>query len=164
TSRPSRSCAASTGARCRRSRPVSTTRWLTPGRSRPGSSTSREWKWSSSMSQITGREPAHWHDEHGNHRMPDARKYYGDQWSNPSGDWTSADERNYIRHLIRHEDGTDPLPDDPEAVRAILSHIDVMEQTIQTSRELVRELRKQHRKEQHGVQHLRQRGDRDRPC
>lgn len=101
------------------------------------------------MSQITGREPAHWHDEHGNHRMNDPRRAFGDKWSDTSGDWTSADERSYVRHLIEHEERTDPLPDDPEVVRAILAHIAVMEQAIETSRKLVGELRKQHRKKQH---------------
>ncbi|MER6605721.1 hypothetical protein ABT282_07345 [Streptomyces sp. NPDC000927] len=27
------------------------------------------------MSKITGNEPKHWHDENGNHRMPDPRRF-----------------------------------------------------------------------------------------
>lgn len=113
------------------------------------------------MSAITGTEPTHWHDEHGRHRMPDPRAAFGHKWQVATGDWTDEDERAYVRHLIEHDSSTEPLPNDPEAVRVLLEHIASLERTVAVERELVRKLRERHRREQYGLRHLCQWPDRD---
>lgn len=102
------------------------------------------------MSAINGNEPAHWHDDHGRHRMRDVRTIPGWDWENKSRDWSSPDERAYIQHLIAHEEAGDPLPGDPPAVLALLEKIKVGRATIDKEVQLVRALRQQHQaKESH---------------
>lgn len=99
------------------------------------------------MSAITGTEPAHWHDEHGRHRMRDQRTIPGWDWENTSGDWSSPDERAYIQHLIAHEqldEAGEPLPGDPPAVRALLEKIKIGRAIHDKEVLLVRALRQQH--------------------
>jgi len=93
------------------------------------------------VSSITGKEPAHWHDAEGRHRMPDPRmtEFYPERW------WDS-DERAYVTHLQTHEgEKTDPKPrsaDSPlvrdlfELLQAKLSECESIRALIVAHREL----------------------------
>jgi hypothetical protein len=98
------------------------------------------------MSGISGSEPAHWHDEHGHHRMKDPREVYGNHWKNQTGNWTDADERAYTRHLIAHESmlvAPEPQPGDTEAIRSLVRAMQGAEEILRTGTELIATLRQE---------------------
>lgn len=100
------------------------------------------------MSALTGKEPTHWHDEHGRHRMRDVRTLPGWDWEDRSGNWSDADERAYIQHLIAHEqadEAGEPMPGDPPEVLTLLEKIKVGRAIRDKEVQLVRALRQQHR-------------------
>jgi hypothetical protein len=90
------------------------------------------------MTEITGREPKHWHDRHGRHRMPDPRPY------GLRGE--DADTRAYALHLRAHEEVAecpDRLPGDPETITALFDLIDARFAEIRKMRQLITALRQQ---------------------
>lgn len=89
------------------------------------------------MSRITGREPRHWHDARGGHRMPDAPREL-------KPGYLSVDERRYRAHLEEHAqraDSPEPQPDDPTAVALLFEHIASLQATIEKERQLITALR-----------------------
>lgn len=104
------------------------------------------------MSRITGDEPAHWHDERGRHRMPDPRKIPGWDWEDTSGNWSDADERAYVQHLIEHEAPSlaramEPVtarPGDNPTALAIIEAITSTQAMLATYHELLAAVRLQH--------------------
>lgn len=104
------------------------------------------------MSAITGTEPAHWHDADGRHRMRDPRKIPGWVWKDKSGNWSDADERAYVQHLIDHEppaperamDPVEPRPGDPETALTIIAAIGVTQQMLAKYHELLAAVRSHH--------------------
>lgn len=88
------------------------------------------------MSTLDGREPRHWHDSKGRHRMPDPRNFAG-----YARQWWDADERGYVGHLEAHEVETrvpKPRPEDSDEIKALFEVISTAEQSIETSRALIR--------------------------
>lgn len=102
-----------------------------------------------SMSALTGTEPDHWHDADGHHRMKDPRKIPGWDWKKKSRNWSDADERAYVQHLIDHEtpaperamDPVEAQPDDSAAARALIDTIKTTQATLATCHELLATLR-----------------------
>lgn len=93
------------------------------------------------MSRLTGREPKHWHDAQGRHRMTDPRAL--DWWQLRFAD---ADEKRYVEHLEAHEDealNPEPRPDDTPKVQALFEHIESLEAMIRVERSMITALRKQ---------------------
>jgi len=95
------------------------------------------------MTAITGKEPKHWHDENGRHRMPDPRQSFGDKWKVATGDYTDADERAYVRHLIEHEPGAVAvrLPGDSDQITQMFNFIDNCEKQIAVLHKLITTIR-----------------------
>lgn len=98
------------------------------------------------MSKLTGKEPGHWHDGHGNHRMTDPRGIPG--WNRKLWD---QDERDYAAHLEAHEmAATNPqrADNDTSAMRMFFDLIEANEQTNEKLRAMIvahrqlREIRK----------------------
>lgn len=92
------------------------------------------------MSGITGKEPKHWHDGRGGHRMPDPRKIYGPALPPSLG----SDERAYAEHLKRHErleEYPEPREGDSPAIRALFEKRDNAEGQVRTISALIRALR-----------------------
>jgi hypothetical protein len=88
------------------------------------------------MSQLERREPRHWHNESGTHRMPDPRRFEG----YPRKYW-DEDERYYVAHLERHEAEAlvpTPRPDDSGEIQSLFEVIAVSEKKIETARALIR--------------------------
>lgn len=99
------------------------------------------------MSAITGTEPAHWHDQHGHHRMTDPRTLPGWDSASQSSHWSDADELDYVGHLTEHEHLDqigEPLADDPPEVRQLLAKVKLDREVIAKQVELVRILRHRH--------------------
>jgi hypothetical protein len=91
------------------------------------------------VSRLTQHEAGHWHDAKGHHRMPDPRTFKG----YPERFWDS-DEREYVIHLQAHEaeDAVPkPRPDDDDTIKALFANIENAENTIVTSRAIIRDLR-----------------------
>lgn len=87
------------------------------------------------MSELARREPRHWHNTTGTHRMPDPRKFE----SYPRKFW-DEDERHYVEHLEEHERLAkipQPREDDPDDVTALFELIAAAENSIAASRELI---------------------------
>lgn len=105
------------------------------------------------MSKITGREPRHWHDENGRHRMPDPRELAKPQpiagttqMSNPVPKATichgDPDLAQYWDHLDEHDrEVPERRDDDSDAVKALFGQVENGERTIATARELIKTLR-----------------------
>ncbi|WP_371590883.1 hypothetical protein [Streptomyces sp. NBC_00470] len=117
------------------------------------------------MGEITGKEPGHWHDELGRHRMNDARSYYGPQpVIGPDGEpliekgepvmsdglhrkYWEADERMYADHLATHEqmrDGTfapEPADGDSDVIKTLFAERENAEQIITNTNQLITALR-----------------------
>lgn len=77
------------------------------------------------MSQLTGKEPFHWHDESGKHRMTDPRNIQG--WYPKHMD---TDEREYLAHLEAHESAErnpQRQEDDPAVISALFDLIEANE-------------------------------------
>jgi hypothetical protein len=91
------------------------------------------------MTIITGREPKHWHDKDGRHRMPDPRQFKELHRRN----W-SPDEKRYADHLTEHEqaqDCPDRLPGDPEVIVSLFDLIDSRFAEVRKMRLLILALR-----------------------
>lgn len=104
------------------------------------------------MSGITGKEPGHWHDGEGRHRMPDPRERYGAQpvpgqpglFSNPlpRNRWGDPDAVAYAGHLDVHDAVIPERRDgDSDTVRALFEGIENAQQLIRTSGKLINGLR-----------------------
>jgi hypothetical protein len=105
------------------------------------------------MSKITGREPKHWHDENGNHRMSDPRRFAApepiagtNQMSSGASKQTicvgDPDLAAYWDHLDEHDRAVpERRPGDSKAVKALFDQIENGERTIETARELIITLR-----------------------
>lgn len=89
------------------------------------------------MTEITGREPRHWHDRTTHqHRMPDPRPY-GLRGVDP-------DTKAYAAHLAEHEASTecpDRMPGDHESVTALFDLIDSRFEEIKKMRLIIIALR-----------------------
>lgn len=87
------------------------------------------------MTNLERREPKHWHDDRGHHRMPDPRQFEG----YPKKYW-DEDERHYAAHLEEHERLAkipQPRPDDDEEIKTLFRMIELAEKTIEVSRNLI---------------------------
>lgn len=82
------------------------------------------------MTQLTGKEPEHWHDDNGRHRMTDPRTMPG--WSAHM----DADEKAFLAHLKAHETVERSANDSP-AVSALFDMVDNAEATIEKARSLI---------------------------
>jgi hypothetical protein len=106
------------------------------------------------MSKITGREPKHWHDENGNHRMPDPRQFAAPEPIDGTGQMSSGSSKQsvchgdsdlaaYWDHLDEHDRTVPERRDnDSPAVRALFDQIENGERTVATARELITALRR----------------------
>ncbi len=93
------------------------------------------------MTLITGKEPGHWHDQDGRHRMRDPRRLPG--WKKAH---CNKDEGAYWDHLDAH-DNVEPTPDDSPAVATIFETIAAHERVIGKMRELVKAVRQKESEE-----------------
>lgn len=106
------------------------------------------------MSNLTGNEPKHWHDENGNHRMPDPRKFAAPQPIEGTGQMSSGvskrdicvgdpDLAAYWDHLDEHDRMIpERRNDDSPAVKALFDQLENGERAIETARELIVTLRR----------------------
>jgi hypothetical protein len=83
------------------------------------------------MTKITGKEPVHWHDATGAHRMPDPV-----HWQD-----FGADERAYHQHLLAHRT-PEPREDDPDLIKLLFAKIALDRKSIATAEELIKALRR----------------------
>jgi hypothetical protein len=91
------------------------------------------------MTEITGREPKHWHGSDGKHRMPDMRRFAG-----YSKNFWDSDERAYVAHLEAHEGSRDrpvPEPGDSAQIKSLFQMINVSEKAAKNARLLIIALR-----------------------
>lgn len=87
------------------------------------------------MTQLNRREPRHWHDEHGAHRLSDPRKFTGI----PREHW-DEDDLYYVRHLEAHEaEAAIPAPQmsDTAEIKHLFRVIELAEQTVALARDLI---------------------------
>lgn len=93
------------------------------------------------MSRLERREPKHWHNDSGSHRMPDPRTFEG----YPRRYW-DEDERHYAEHLEEHErlfKIPQPHEGDDETIATLFRVIAAAEKTIEVTRALIRARREQ---------------------
>lgn len=89
------------------------------------------------MSRITGKEPEHWHDADGRHRMKDPREIV----SIPKRYWL-PDERIYAAHLAEHEGAIPQREDnDPEGIKALFDLIEQQQSMIKKAAMLITAIR-----------------------
>lgn len=108
------------------------------------------------MGEITGKEPGHWHDELGRHRMNDPRSYYGpkaivgadgEMSDGTHRKYWEPDERMYADHLSTHEqmrDGTfapEPEDGDSDVIKSLFAERENAEQIVTKTNQLIAALR-----------------------
>lgn len=106
------------------------------------------------MSEITGREPKHWHDENGNHRMPDPRTFAAPEPIRGTGQMSAGvskatvchgdpDLAAYWDHLDEHDRGVpERRSSDSPAIRALFDQLENGERAVETARDLIKTLRR----------------------
>lgn len=87
------------------------------------------------VTAVTGKEPQHWHDADGRHRMADPRTT-----SDVPERWWDMDERAYVTHLQTHEgEKRDPVrnSEDSRVVRSLFDLLEARCEEIEKIRELI---------------------------